>query len=215
LLLLGSVALVLGAFLLADRGGLLQPGSAPPAVPDQPPPASSGEAQKEGAARLNPLEGLTAERFTAMLERPLFNAGRAPRPPEPPPPPPPPPVEVAEPEPPPPPPGPGAEDFTLVAVANGPSGRVAAVRDAASGKVLYLREGQPVQQWNVLAVGDRSVVIGTADSQAEFVLFKSNLSPGGEPAAMDQSVGEAMPDPAQEQLPDASSGLPPEGEGMQ
>jgi hypothetical protein len=40
---------------------------------------------------LNPLQALDAGRFTAMLERPLFNPGRAERPPEPPPEPPPPP----------------------------------------------------------------------------------------------------------------------------
>ena len=124
-----------------------------------------------------------------MLERPLFNPGRAERPPEPPPepPPPPPPVEELPPEMPPEPPGPVAQDFALIAVAAGPSGRVAAVRLAATGEVLYLREGQPVQSWNVMKVNDRSVVIGTPGSNVEITLF------GDEGAAAQEPMGQAPP----------------------
>jgi hypothetical protein len=186
LLLLGSVAMVLALFLLLDRN--------PPVESEAPVPAAErpGVSAGEGTvtrATLNPLQNLDAGRFTAMLERPLFNPGRAERPPEPPPepPPPPPPVEELPPEMPPEPPGPVAQDFALVAVAAGPSGHVAAVRVAATGEVLYLREGQPVLSWTVMKVNDRSVVIGTPGSNVEITLF------GDESAAAQETTGEAPP----------------------
>jgi hypothetical protein len=167
LLLLIAVAVLLGSFLLFDRGGLPPAGErevSTPVAEYTPPPA---DAAGGGQATLNPYQGLAERSFTNMLERPLFNPGRAGRPPEP--------VrtesEVAAPELPPEPPAPQAEDFMLVAVAAGPSGRVAAVRLASTGDVLYLRPGQPVDGWTVLAVNDRSVVIGTAERNVEVTLF--------------------------------------------
>jgi hypothetical protein len=173
LLLLIAVAVLLGSFLLFDGGGLPPAGEravSTPAAEYTPPPA---DAVDGGPATLNPYQGLAERRFTNMLERPLFNPGRAGRPPEP--------VqtesEVAAPElppeppQPPEPPAPQAEDFMLVAVAAGPAGRVAAVRLASTGDVLYLRPGQPVDGWTVLAVNDKSVVIGTAERNVEVTLF--------------------------------------------
>jgi hypothetical protein len=176
LLLLVSVAVVLALVLLFDRG------VAPPVETSEAPappverPQASAEEGTVNQAMLNPLQALDAGNFTAMLERPLFNPGRAERAPEPPPEPPPPPMEELPPEMPPESPGPLAQDFTLIAVAAGPSGHVAAVRLAATGEVLYLREGQPVQSWSVMAVNDRSVVIGTAESSVELSLFDSETT---------------------------------------
>jgi hypothetical protein len=185
LLLLGSVAIVLALLLLWDRALPVEESEAPAPAVERPQP-SAGEAT--GApARLNPLQDLNTGRFTAMLERPLFNPGRAGRPPEPPPAPPPPPVEELPPEMPPEPPGPAAQDFALIAVAAGPSGHVAAVRLSATGEVLYLREGQPVLSWNVMKVNDRSVVIGTPGSNVEITLF------GAEATAAQETTGEVPP----------------------
>ena len=176
LLLLIAVAVLLGSFLLFDGGGLPPAGErvlSTPAAEYTPPPA---DAAGGGPATLNPYQGLAERSFTNMLERPLFNPGRAGRPPEPvqtesevaapelPP-------EPPEPPQPPEPPAPQAEDFMLVAVAAGPAGRVAAVRLASTGDVLYLRPGQPVDGWTVLAVNDKSVVIGTAERNVEVTLF--------------------------------------------
>lgn len=171
LVLLGSVAAVLGLVLLLDRADPPPSGLAGRLAPAMEQTAPAAGDVPAAQSILNPLEGLDAGSFTAMLERPLFNPGRAARPPEPPPEPPPPPLEEPPPELPPEPQGPAAEDFVLVAVSSGPSGRIAAVRLAATGEVLYLREGQPVQSWNVMAVKDRSVVIGTPESNVEITLF--------------------------------------------
>jgi hypothetical protein len=180
LVLLGSVAIALALFLLLDRAPPAEVSEAPVSAAERPKlPAGEGTGAQ---AMLNPLQGLDAGRFTAMLERPLFNPGRAARPPEPPAPPPPPPVEELPPEMPPEPPGPAAQDFALIAVAAGPSGHVAAVRVTATGEVLYLREGQPVLTWNVMKVNDRSVVIGTPGSNVEITLFGAEANSAQEPA---------------------------------
>lgn len=200
LLLLGSVAVVLGVFLLLDRGGSPPIGERETPAPAGDQPAPSGDGATREPPMLNPLEDLDPQSFSAMLERPLFNPGRAERPPEPPPEPPPPPMEEPPPELPPEPPGPMSEDFLLVAVAAGPSGRVAAVRLAATGEVLYLREGQPVQSWSVLAVNDRSVVIGTPESNVEITLFDSGADEAQEP--MDQA-----PPPEESFEPPADMGM--------
>ncbi len=187
LMLLSSIALLLGAVLLVDWAGPPPPSQTEaPDVMDKPPATSSEAGAAQVQATLNPLQSLDAGSFTAMLERPLFNPGRAPRPAEPPPEPPPP-VEQAPPEMLPEEPGPRVEDFALVAIAAGPSGRVAAVRLATTGEVLYLREGQSVQAWSVLAVGNRTVVIGTSESSVELSLFDSDAPRAAE------AVKEAMP----------------------
>jgi hypothetical protein len=184
-LLLGSVAIVLALLLLWDRALPVEESEAPAPAAERP--QASAEEATGAPVKLNPLQDLNTGRFTAMLERPLFNPGRAGRPPEPPPAPPPPPVEELPPEMPPEPPGPAAQDFALIAVAAGPSGHVAAVRLSATGEVLYLREGQPVLSWNVMKVNDRSVVIGTPGSNVEITLF------GAEATAAQETTGEVPP----------------------
>jgi len=94
-------------------------------------------------------------------------------------------VEEPPPEMPPEPQGPVAQDFVLVAVAAGPSGHVAAVRLASTGEVLYVREGQPVLSWNVMKVNDRSVVIGTPESNVEITMFDPTTPEAG--GASDQA----------------------------
>jgi hypothetical protein len=187
LVLLGSVAVVMGLVLLLDKGALPVSGSSGRPAPAMEQTMLAAGDVPPGQAILNPLAGLDAASFTAMLDRPLFNPGRAARPPEPPPEPaPPPPVEEPPPELPPAPSGPVAEDFVLVAVSSGPSARIAALRLAATGEVLYLREGQPVQSWNVMAVNERSVVIGTPESNVEIMLFDSGQEEQA-PEPMDQA----------------------------
>jgi len=186
-LILSSVAILLTAFLLVERPVMphAQETSEPlPAVPS----AADGE------PLLNPLQELTPENFTAIVERPLFNPGRAPRaleqqalPPMP-----------ADTPPPPGPQGPRAEDFKLVGISSGPAGRIAALRLAAGGDVLYVREGQPVESWTVLTITETSVVIGSDQASITLSLF-----PGGAQAAQPAPAIPAIP-PLSEEIEDAN-----------
>jgi hypothetical protein len=45
---------------------------------------------------------------------------------------------------------------------------------AASGEVLYLREGNPVDAWTVIAMTDRALVIGTSEINVTFSLFEED-----------------------------------------
>jgi hypothetical protein len=194
LMILSAIALLLGAYVAAERlpdgwrpnGSTGEDSAAPAAV--------SGSAAQAAGARLNPLDGLAADSFAAVLERPLFNPGRAPRPVEPPPPPPPP-EEPPPPEAPPPPAGPAAEDFALLAVAGGPSGYVAAIRIAATGEVVYLREGQPIAEWTIISISDRSAVIGTPENNVTLSMFETAAPESAPPSAPD------MPTPPPEDMP--------------
>ena len=216
---LGGIAVLLGVYSVAD---LLMPASPEADVANTHQAVSGAEPAGESAA-LNPLAGLSEQSFAAIAERPLFNPGRAPRPAEPPPVP-----VVAAPEPPPPSapatPGPGAGDYKLLAVASGPSGRVAALRIQSSGEVAFLREGQSIDSWSILAVGDRSVTIGTPEQSVEFNLFQTEDQGAAEqekpetsdpptpdapepdttapdPTVADPSMTDPAYDPATEQLP--------------
>jgi hypothetical protein len=176
LLFLSATAAILAAYLIAEgwlgrHSGQPSDGTAGQAGST----AETGRAPAE-PARLNPLEGLDGQSLTAMTDRPLFNPGRAPRPAEPPPPPPPDPVEPPPADPQPAAVGPAEQDFTLLAVAAGPAGRVAALRIAATGEVLYLREGQPVTTWTLLSVEEKSVVIGTREASVTLKLFETDAS---------------------------------------
>lgn len=151
--------------------------------------------RQPGQVPLHPLQGLDVTSFAAVLERPLFNPGRRPRPPAPEPVPEP----VAEPpveQPPPPPQGPGPEDYALLGVASGPAGRVAAVRVTATAEVVYLREGEPIDGWSVIAVGDRSVAIGTAADPVTFRMFEQPPATGAPDASVPFDTPSAEPLPA-------------------
>ena len=205
LMLLSAVALGLVGVVLADQGGLLSLFRAERQdVPPAPDVVAAAPGQARPPVQLNPLEALDANAFTVMLERPLFNPSRAARPPAPPPPPPE--ETVAETPPEPVNTGPDMADFKLLAVSSGPQGKVAALRRVSSGEVLYLREGQPLDGWSVLAIAEKSIAVGTAETSVELRLFDdegSGASSAGpaEPAAQAPS-GEDLPpyDPSTEQM---------------
>lgn len=180
---MAAVVALLGGYLAYDHFGSQPPGGSEAVAP-------GAEVARPAAVKLNPLQDLDPETYTAIVERPLFNPSRQPRPPElvatpqppvaeqPPPPPPPPPV----------PQGPGPEDYKLLGVASGPDGRIAALRVASNGEVVYLRKGESVDSWTVVDVGDRSVAIGTPDNPVTFSLF---ADAGG---AGEGGTGQAQPD---------------------
>lgn len=198
---LGAIAVALGGYLAADHFGLLTAmlGKAPPAQ-------EIAAAGTEQVAKLNPLGGLEAASFPDVTARPLFNPSRQPRPAPQEAPPPPPVVEAPPPPPPPPPQGPGPEDYKLLGVASGPGGRVAAVRVAASGEVVYLRKGETVDSWEVIDVADKTVAIGTPGNAVIFAMF---VNPNGDPSSPDAAQdGGQPPDPSMDQ------GAPPEQPAM-
>jgi hypothetical protein len=199
LMMLTAAALALGALAynqyrdyLPGFGGNDGAGPATPAA------TATGS---EKPVRLNPLEDFNAQSYASILERPLFNPGREPRPPEPPPeekltpePPPPPP----EPPPEPPPAGPNAGDYRLIGISTGPDGRLAAVEVTATSEVIYAREGDAAGEWTVLEIGDRSVMIGSSENAVTLNLFENTdeqTSGEDQPAEDDQS-GEDDPPPA-------------------
>ena len=182
---LATVAALLGGYLAFDGLPSFAPGGG-----EQP--VTSASVPRTAEVKLNPLEGLDPESFTAIVDQPLFNPSREPRPPAPVTPPAP---EVEQPlmEQPPPPPllpqGPGPEDYKLLGVSSGPEGRIAALRVAASGDVVYLRKGESVDSWSVVEVGDRSVAIGTPENPVTFSMF----APGGPGSPDDAEMGGEAP----------------------
>ena len=198
LLGLAGLAALLGGYLVYDNIGAFQG----PASGNAPAPAAL--AARSGTVKLNPLQGLDPQAFAAIVERPLFNPSRQPRPAaqpvavEQPPAAPPP---VAEP-PPAAPQGPGPEDYKLLGVATGPDGRIAAVRIAASGEVVYVRKGESIENWIVVDVGDRSVAIGAADSPVTYGMFaKADASSAPEPGAGAEPAQPPQPLPLPRPLP--------------
>ncbi|MEI7599178.1 MAG: hypothetical protein WCJ41_07625 [Aestuariivirga sp.] len=207
---LSVVAALLGGYLLVQGTGLFNAGGDVGVTPP-----ADVVAPGTVAVKLNPLQDLDPESFSAIIEKPLFNPTRQPRPAEPvaPPPPEQPMVE----EPPPPPPmaqGPGPEDYKLLGVSSGPDGRIAAVRVSASGEVVYLRKGESVDSWSVVDVGNRTVAIGTPESSVTYAMFDSSdadtESDGGQPAAA--VPGQAQPLPLPLPLPMPVQPKPPSGQ---
>lgn len=184
---LSAVAVLLGGYLLSQNLGLLQQneGDVPVAVPAQ---------RQPGTVKLNPLQGLDPKSSAAVLERPLFNPGRRPRPPVPLPEPV---VEQSVQEPPPPLAGPGPEDYKLLGVAIGPEGRIAALRVTASGEVVYVRKGEPIDSWSVVEVSDRTVAIGKVESPVTFRMFEvpQPAVGTGEAISVDPAQTEPLPKP--------------------
>jgi hypothetical protein len=188
---LGAVAAALGGYLVVENPSRFQPG---PAVT---PVAGTAAPHAPGTVKLNPLQDLDPQAYGNVLDRPLFNPGRRARPPEPEPVPQPV-VEQPVEQPPPPPQGPGPDDYKLLGVASGPDGRVAAIRIAASGQVVYLRKGGTIDSWTVLDVADRSVAIGTAENPVTFGMFANTDAAAGTP---DPSAGQPPPPPLTSPLP--------------
>lgn len=204
LVLMSCAAAGLGAYVLFGEGGFLSgllQRSVPVIASDTKAGGSQATSAVDGKPRdgikLNPLEGLDVQSFAAIVEQPLFNPGRMPRPVEEPPPPPEP-VDAPEPqaEPVVQDTGPVAGDYRLLAVSSGPAGRVAALRLNQSSEVIYVREGQDVQQWKVLTLGPRSIVIGTPEQNVEVVMFENTDGPAEVPS-------------------DGSSDVPQEDDGLQ
>lgn len=200
LVALSAVAALLGGYVLVEGFGSFAPGGSGQA------PAVDTAAPRVAAAKLNPLDGLDPESFSAIVEKPLFNPTREPRPQAPVAPPPPPEQPVAQ-QPPPPPPapqGPGPEDYKLLGVSVGPDGRIAALRVASSGEVVYLRKGESVDNWSVVDVGDRSVAIGNPDSPVTYSMFDTGGdtgADGGQPAAPPPGQAQPLPLPLPLPLP--------------
>lgn len=191
---LTALAAVLAGYVAYEGLGLTGPtgsGDAPPATVAP---------VRAGPVKLNPLEGIDPRSFPAIVERPLFNPSRQPRPAEPEAPPPPPDQSTIE-EPPPPPPapeGPGPGDYKLLGVSSGPDGRIAALRVAATGDVVYLRQGESIDSWSVIDVGDRSVAIGKPENPVTFNLFENvDGATGGQP----DMTGAGAPPLQQQPLP--------------
>lgn len=165
---LAAVAAVLGGYLAFEGLDPRAPGPGDDAA--RPNPAAT----RAAAVKLNPLQEIDPETFPDIAGRPLFNPSRQPRPAEAATPPPPvvqQTIVEPPPQPPPAPQGPGPDDYRLLGVASGPDGRIAALRIAASGDVVYLREGEGVDQWSVLDIGERSIAIGTPEDSVTFSLF--------------------------------------------
>ena len=180
---LGVVAVLLGGYLAVEEMGLFQPTESVQVAS----PAAT-EARSAGV-KLNPLEGLDPANYPDIVDKPLFNPSRRPPPAEPAPPPPPPEQPVAEEPPPPPAPaGPGPEDYKLLGVSAGPDGRIAVLRIEASGDVVYLRQGESIDSWTVIDIGDRSVEIGAPENPVTFSMFAAagdGDSEGDQPAPED------------------------------
>ncbi|WP_374332075.1 hypothetical protein [Aestuariivirga sp.] len=195
LVALSAVAAMLGGYLIFQ--GLDQ---SPSGGGDDAPKAVAVPALTD-AVKLNPLKGLDPSAFTAIVEHPLFNPSRQPRPQEPVAAPQPPQVEQPPPVlPPPEPAGPGPDDYKLLGVSSGPDGRIAALRVASSGDVVYVRKGESVDNWSIVDVGDRSVAIGTADNPVTYELFASvdqgeGVSPAPQPGRQTQPLPLPLPMP--------------------
>lgn len=184
---LTALAAVLGGYVVVEGLGLFPAGSGGDEA------TVSAVAPRAAQVKLNPLEGLDPGAFTAIVDQPLFNPSRQPRPAEPPPPPPAVEQPVAE-QPPPPPPapqGPGPDDYKLLGVAVGPDGPVAALRLVASGQVVYLRKGESVDGWRVIDVAERSVAIGTPENPVTFSMFAaSDEDADGDDGMGDDGMGD-------------------------
>ena len=207
---LSAVAALLGGYLVVQGLGLFNTGGGDVEVA----PVTDAAAPGAAAVRLNPLQDLDPESFAAIVEKPLFNPTRQPRPAEPVAPPSPPEQPMVEEPPPPMPEGPGPEDYALLGVSSGPDGRIAAVRVSANGEVVYLRKGESVDSWSVVDVGDRTVAIGTPERSVTYTMFDSSdadaMSGEGLPGAA--VPGQAQPLPLPLPLPMPVQPKPPPGQ---
>ena len=206
-----AVAAVLGGYLAYQGLGPLPSGSGVNvSAPDIAVPRSV-------PVKLNPLQDLDPATFQAIVDRPLFNPSRHPRPPEPVNTPPPVVEQPAVEQPPPPPPpvaqGPGPDDYKLLGVSSGPDGRIAAVRIASSGDVVYLRKGEGVDSWSVVDIGERTVAIGTPDNAFTYGLFaNTDAAPSGEEGQSGSVIpgqNQPLPLPLPMPQPRQRAGQPP------
>lgn len=173
-------------------------------------PAAADAPLARPVAALNPLSGLNAETFTAIVERPLFNPTRRPAPP------PAPEVEPAElPEEPLPAvaamPEVKPEDFSLLAITAVDGTATALVRWNPTNQVYHVKQGQPVSDWQLMKIGALDVTLGRDGKTLQLKLFQtfgpaappagvSIMNPGGaQPPVDDESVVEPPPQPVSPQ----------------
>ena len=142
------------------------------AAPRQAPAAADAPLARPVAA-LNPLSGLGAETFAAIVERPLFNPTRRPAPPPAPEvepvvelPDEPPPAVVAEPEVKP-------EDFSLLAITAVDGTATALVRWNPTNQVYQVKQGQPVSDWQLVKIGALDVTLGRDGKTLQLKLFQN------------------------------------------
>ena len=170
----------------------------------RPAPAAADAPMARPVAALNPLSGLNAEAFTAIVERPLFNPTRRPAPPPAPEVEPvvelseePPPAVAAEPEVKP-------EDFSLLAITSVDGTATALVRWNPTNQVYQVKQGQPVSDWQLLKIGALDVTLGRDGKTLQLKLFQTfgpappagvNLmNPGGvQPPADVEAIVEPPP----------------------
>jgi hypothetical protein len=113
-------------------------------------------------ASVNPLANLALSSLKEMIERPLFNKTRAPKPPH----------VMAEQPPDEPQEQQGApEDFTLLGVVIASGGKTALLRLNKTNEVVRLKDGQMFTDWLVTEIGPRYIVIKKADQVFTIKLF--------------------------------------------
>ena len=175
LIVLSAIAVLLGAYAAVDwLPGLWPPTGRTGTDEAAPAATSAGGRSRLHRAKLNPLEGLAAESFAAVLERPLFNPGRTPRPR-------------------------GTAATSAAAGGTAPTRSRRRLQPAPTRRISHcspLRagrqglsqrfaslprarcstcvEGQPVEQWTLISVSDRSVVIGTPEDNVTISMFEHN-----------------------------------------
>lgn len=135
-------------------------------------PAALGQATPGAPALspvVNPVSSLKPEDLAEMVQRPLFNPGRAP---------PVPPVEdVAQPvEEAPPEPEvedtTGAEDFTLLAVASRDGVWTAVVRLNKTNEVAHIKQGDAMSEWQFTGADSREITLSNAGKTIQLKLFQ-------------------------------------------
>lgn len=200
---LSTLAAVLAGYLVFQGWGPSPSGN------DSDVPQAVAVAGRTDTVKLNPLHDLDPAASTAILDHPLFNPSRQPRPQETVAAPQPPQVEPPPAPPPPAPAGPGPDDYKLLGVSSGPDGRIAALRIASSGDVVYVRKGEGVDTWSVVDVGERSVAIGTSDNPVTYDLFASvDPASGEQSAAPPARQAQPLPLPLPMPQPGKPPGLP-------
>jgi hypothetical protein len=120
----------------------------------------NGGSKEVALASVNPLSGISLESLREIIERPLFNQSRAPKPK--------PQVEVveapAEPE-------ATAEDFTLLGIVVANNGTTALLRWNKTNEIFRLKTGQSFSDWQVTEIGPKSVVIKNKELSFPLTLF--------------------------------------------
>jgi hypothetical protein len=187
-------------------------------APEQP--APTGQAVPPKPFILPPLE-----RFTAVVERPLFSPTRR-MPPLAEPPDEAPAASVADRAPVPGPTGPEEPDLRFFGTVLQGGRTAALVTYPATSEVARLSPGDRVGDWQVLEVGGNRLVLGQGGEQRSFEIFGASLrgaapvgggdkAPAPEPGAAGPDNGQAAGPGAMPEDPEAGEGTGPDGEPVQ